>query len=201
MDRRFFLLSFVAGVGLSGCASEPPLSGPMAQIGFSNLPALWFKAVRIDVRSTYKMSLDPPHAEYRMPTSPERALRDWALRRLQAAGGEGDVSLGEFMIEDASVIKTRLKKSGGLKGLLTYEPTVRYVARAAARFTLKNPVSGARGSARAAARRSIEIRENATLAQREQAWLGLVEDLMADFNARMEKEIRTYLAPWLEPTG
>ncbi len=158
---------------------------------------LWFKAARIDVRSLYKMSLDPPHAEYRMPTSPERALRDWALRRLHAAGGEGDVARGEFVIEDASVLKTRLPKSTGLKGLLTYEPTVRYVARATARFTLKNPLTGSGGSVRASAKRSIEIRENATLAQREQAWLGLVESLMADFNAQMEKEIHRYLAAWL----
>jgi len=40
------------------------------------------------------------------------------------------------------------------------------------------------------------VRENATLAEREQAWVELVEKLMADFNAPMETQSQTYLDTW-----
>jgi len=199
-NRRRFLISIGSALGaalaLSACATDQPLPGPVAQVGFAHMPPIIFNVARVDVSSEYKSPMQAPNAEQRLPTPPERALFDWALARLQANPGPDVTALGAFVIEDASVIETTLAKSTGFKGLMTYEPAERYDASAIARFTIEDPQTGQRGSIRATAARSIEVRENATLAEREQAWVELVEKLMADFNAQMETQSQTYLDTW-----
>lgn len=197
INRRRFLLSIGAALALSACATDQPLPGRVAQVGFAHMPPITFNVARVDVSSDYKSPMQAPNAEQRLPTPPERALFDWALARLQANPGPEVTALATFVIEDASVIETQLAKSTGFKGLMTYEPAERYDATAVARFTIEDPNTGQRGSVRATAARSIEVHENATLAEREQAWVELVEKLMADFNAQMELQTQTYLSGWL----
>lgn len=200
INRRHFLIGFGATLGLAACASGEPLPGPMAQQGFAHLPPFRFRASRLDVRSAYRAPMQAPNAEHRMPTPPEKAMLDWANTRLQAVNPASTVT-GEFVIEDAAVIETKLQKSEGFKAMFTYEPSERYDARAAVTLTLRDSRDGSGGSVRANAARSIEISENATLAQREQAWTKLVENLMTDLNTQMEQQVNTYLANWMETPG
>jgi len=196
-NRRQFLLGMTSALALAACAKDQPIPGPVPQIGFAHLAPLQFRVQRVDVSSAYKSPLAAPNAEHRMPTPPERAMFDWALARLKAAGGADVPAVATFTVEDAKVIETKLQKSGGLKNMFTYQPSERYDARAAASLTIADPASGAGGSLRVIAQRSIEVPENATLAEREQAWLELVEKLMADFNGQMESQIAAHLGPWL----
>jgi len=124
-------------------------------------------------------------------------MLDWAKARLQAQGATASPATAMFVIEDASVIETKLDQTKGFKGLFITEPTERYEAKAAASLKLVNPATGSDGLVRASAMRSIEISENATLAEREQAWADLVEKLMADFNTQMEFQVRDHLASWV----
>lgn len=200
MNRRHFLISAVGALALGACATGEPIAGPVPQVGFAHLPPLVLNVARVDVASHYKSPMHAPNAEHRLPAPPERALFDWALARLKASGGGQGVAT--FVIEEAAVIETKLEKTPGFKGLMTYEPAERYDARAVASLTVVNPPSaqqqgGSRGEVRVTATRSIEVRENATLAEREQAWVELVEKLMADFNAQMETQIQTHLEFWV----
>lgn len=200
MKRNQFLTvaaaAFGAVLALSACATEQPIAGPVPQVGFSHLSPITFKVARVEVDSAYKSLMQAPNAEQRMPTQPERAMLDWALARLKAGGAAGP-AVAKFVVEDAAVIETKLTKTKGFKGLLTYEPAERYDARAAASLTVENAATGSSGVVQVTATRSIEVRENATLAEREQAWVELVENLMADFNTQMEIQIRTHLTDWI----
>lgn len=200
MNRRDFLktlpLSALSMSLLGACASDEPLPGPVAEAGFQHLSHLTLAVGRVDVSSHYKSPMSAPNAEQRMPTSPERAMFDWAQARLMAGGGHDNPAVATFVIEDGAVIETKLAKTEGLKGMFTHEPGERYDARAVARLTIEDPVRG-RGEVRVTALRTIEVHENATLAEREQKWLELVERLMADFDAKMEEEMRRYLGAWL----
>lgn len=200
MNRRNFLLSPAAAVValfLSACATAEPIAGPVPQVGFTHLAPITFKVARVDVVSNYKSPMQSPNAEHRLPAPPERALFDWALARLKAGGGADARAVATFTIEDAAVIETRLEKTKGFKGLFTYEPAERYDASVTASLTLDDPASGANAALRVSAKRSIEVRENATLAEREQAWVELVEKLMADFNAQMETQLQAHVTSWL----
>lgn len=201
-NRRHFLISatkvFAVGLGASlmlGCATPDPIAGPAVQVGFAHLPSMTFNVTRVDVGSTYNSPMQAPNAEHRMPAPPQRALFDWARTRLKASVTSQAVAT--FVVEDAAVIETKLQKTPGLKALFTYEAAERYDARVVASLSLNDPVSGASGSVQVRSDRSIEVRENATLAEREQAWVELVENIMADFNAQMDIQISTHLSAWL----
>jgi len=189
----------VLGLGLSGCVSDQAIGGPIAKVGFQHLPKIRLNVANVLVKSNYKGLMEPPYAEQRFPTPPERALFDWALTRLVAVGGKEYAAVAQFEIDEASVIETKLKKTEGFRAMLTYEPTARYDATAVARLNIKNAENGASGNIRVTAQRSIEVSENATLAQREEAWMVLVENLMADFNTQMELQINGYLSRWVDP--
>lgn len=207
MSRRRFLFApaMILGtmtlgtmtLGLSACATTDPIAGPVPQVGFAHLPPITFNVARVDVASSFKSSMITPNAEHRLPAPPERALFDWALARLKSSGGAENQTIATFVIEDASVLETKLEKTKGFTGLFTYEAAERYDARAVATMSIKDPVTGASGNIRVTATRSIEVGENATLAEREQAWVELVENLMADFNAQMEIQTQAHLSPWL----
>lgn len=201
INRRDFLKSVAltaAVAGLGACATDQPLPGPVPQVGFAHLDKLSLRVGRVEVSSAYKSPMTAPNAEQRMPTSPERAMLDWARARLAAGDGRDNPAVARFVIEDAAVIETKLSKTEGLKGMLTNEPTERYDARAVALLAIEDPIRGA-GEVRVTARRSIEVSENATLAAREQRWFELVEKLMADFDSQMEDQIGRHLGPWLMP--
>ena len=196
MKRRTFLCA-LAGLTLTACATDQSVPGPVAQLGFQHLPTIPLNVGRVTVTSEYKSPLKFPNVEHLFATSPEHALLDWAQTRLKASGGAGNTAQAHFIVEDARVLETTLKKTEGLKGMFTYEPTSRFDAHVVARLDISGGADQNTGQVRVTSLRSVELSENATLAEREQAWMTLVEDSMADFNAQMDKQIKAYLAQWL----
>ncbi|OEJ69223.1 hypothetical protein [Magnetovibrio blakemorei] len=198
---RAALLIVVGTCVLAACASEAPLAGPVPKIGFAHLGTIPLNVDRIGVSSTYQSPMKAPNAEQRFPTSPAQAMKIWAGSRLQAVGGAGSPATAQFVIEDASVIETKLEKTKGFKGMFTYEPTARYDAHAVAHLSVQEAPGGvsgiASGEIRVSATRSVEVRENATLGEREKAWFEMIEALMADFNSQMETQIHAHLQRWM----
>jgi len=202
--RNFVKLSLAAAltIPLGACANNPPVAGETAQLGFENLAPVRLNVATVVLRTAYQSPLSAPNAEHLFAVTPGAAMMNWARRRLRAGGGAGNPFTAEFVIEDAKVLETGLAKTTGLRGLLTYEPTARYDATAVARLTIKSADPGAsQGEVLVTVQRSIDVRENATLVEREDAWFGLTEALMADFNAQMETQIQKYLARWLDGPG
>ena len=200
IDRRQFF-GLAAAALLAACASDAPISGPVPEIGFQHLTPIRLTVSHIERLSEYQSPLKAPNAEHLFTTSPQRAMRNWSSRRLVPVGGPGSGAVAKFVIEDASVIETKLDTTKGLKGMLTYEPSERYDATATARLSIEDVNNGHSGEIRVTATRSVEVRENATLAEREKAWFDMTEALMRDFNTQMEQEIQGYLARWLETPG
>lgn len=200
ITRRHFLM-LGAALALAGCATDTPIAGPVPEVGFQHLSTIRLNVSTVQVHRAYKSPLKAPNAEHRFPTPPAQAMMNWAKVRLRGVGGPESGAIATLVIEDASVIETKLEKTKGIKGLFTYEPTERYDATATARLMISNGENGASGEVRATATRSAEVRENATLAEREQAWFDMTEALMSDFNAQMEKQINGYLGRWLETPG
>jgi len=195
-SRRSFLGSTLAVSGvvlLSGCATDE-VASPVPQLSFQHLTAIPLKVSSVKIEQHYKSPMKEPHAEQRFATPPTTAMRGWANARLKAVGGD---AVARFIIEDASVVETKLKKTKGLKGVFTYEPTERYDAKMAGRLSVRTS-EGLSGEVEAEVTRSVEVGENATLAERELAWFRMVEAMMADFDMEMEKQINGYLGRWVQ---
>ena len=177
---------------LAGCASEE-VAAPVPQLRFDYLKPIYFKVASVNIEQTYKSPMAAPNVEQRFPTSPADAMTGWAQARIKAAGTTG---VARFVIEDASVIETKLKKSKGLKGVFTNEPTSRYDGTMKGRLLISDPENGTDGEVQAMVTRSVEVREDATLSEREQTWFDMVEVMIKDFDKEMEKQINAHLSRW-----
>lgn len=179
-------------VALTACETPPPvLSFP--ELTYSHLGQMRLDVGAMDVVSEYRSPMAKPHVEHQFPVSPEKALRRWAADRLKPEGAEGTA---RFVIIDAPVTETVLKKDESFKGTFTTQQTERYEAVLEAALEIET----VRGRGRAAARvsRSITVPEDASLNDREQEWFKLVEAVMNDFNGEMDRQIRQHLVNWLK---
>lgn len=200
MKRRAFL-TLGGALLVAACATDTPIAGPVPQVGFQHLEPIRLMVADVKLSNGYQSPLKAPNAEHRFATSPAQAMLAWAKSRLQAVGDPQSEATARFVIEEASVIETKLKKSEGFTGMFTYEPTERYDATIRARLSIQGGLNGGGGEVLVSAQRSTEVSENATLAEREQAWFAMTEALMTDFNAQMETEVNGYLARWLHTPG
>ena len=179
-------------VALTACETPPPvLSFP--ELTYGHLGQIHLRVGAMDVVSEYRSPMAEPHVEHLFPVSPERALRQWAADRLKPEGAEG---VARFVITDARVTKTVLKKDETLTGKFTKQQTERYEAVMEAALEIQTGQGRGRGAARVS--RSVTVREDASLNDREQMWFDLIEDVMNDFNGEMDKQIRQHLVNWLK---
>ncbi|MDH5748455.1 MAG: hypothetical protein OEY85_04000 [Rhodospirillales bacterium] len=179
---------------LVACETKNPVQA-LPDITFSQFPRLTLNVGRIDVSSSYRPPLKAPNVEHLLPVSPEKATRSWARDRLEKSSVS--INHARFTIITAPVIESKLKQSSGLKGLFTKEQAERYTATVEANLEIFDDRGFRRGFASARAQRSRTIAEDASLNQREKMWFDLVEALMTDFNAEMEKNIRVHLVGWV----
>ena len=192
--RRAILMLGTAAI-VSGCATDTPIAGPIPELGFQHLPPMFLNVGRVQVKNEYIAPMKAPNAEHRFPTPPAQAMASWAKSRIQPVGGSANPAVATFVIEQASVEEVVLKKTEGFKGLFTYEPTERYDAHCIGRLEIVDE-GGAKGNVRVESMRSVEVSENATLAEREKAWFEMIEKLMGDFNTQMDEQIVTHLGAW-----
>jgi len=178
---------------LSACASTPDKQ-VYAEITFSHLPPLRLNVGEIRVVNAYKSPLKPPNVEHELPVKIDQSVRRWVADRLQAVGKSDAFAV--VTILDASVVEKSLKKTTGLSGFFTNDQSEEYVFRVEAELKVET-VNGAKGLATAVAIQRKTVPENMTLNERDQMYFEKTEALMRDFNAEMEKNIRTFLGAYL----
>ena len=176
---------------LAACETPPPeLTFP--ELTYAHLGQMRLQVGTVNVHSKYRSPMQAPNVEHLFPVSPERALRQWAADRLMAGGYEGEA---HFVIIDARVVETPLTKDTTFTGTFTKQQSERYEATVEA--VLELGAERGRANARARASRSMTVREDDSLNDREKKWFRLIEDLMSDFDREMERQIKTHLVNWL----
>lgn len=188
-----FFLALVMGLAVAACATTPPPT-KFPDLTYAHLPSINMAVSAVQVDSRYRSPMAPPHVEHLLPTSPSKALTQWAQDRLKGVGGNEVV---RFVILDASVTETPLPRDTSFKGHFTKEQSERYDASIEAVVEIVDRNGVVRANASARVKRSTTVREDASLNERDKVKFGLVEALMLDFNAEIEKNIRQYLVNWL----
>lgn len=180
-------------LALSACQSPPP-TPTFPEIGFAHEETLRLDVGSIETVEAYQPALEPPYVDHLFPQPPGRVAARWAKERLLAMGGPRHAVV---TIRDASVKEVELPRTGGIKGAFTTDQTQRYDARVVAEIEIFEPGGQRSAQTVAEATRSTTVAEDATLAEREQIWFQLTEQLMADFDAEMESQFRENLASYL----
>ena len=182
-------LAIVATAAVAACATEVPQQ-TLPKLTYGHLSPLVLNVGAVEVASEYAAPMAEPHVDHLVPTPPENALRQWATDRLKAGGGPG---IARFVIKDARVIETALARDQGVKGAFTKEPSERYDATIEAVVEIVDADGKTRGHAAARATRSRSVLEDVSLNERDRIRFELIEALMTDFDAEIERNIRTYL--------
>ncbi|HLJ64889.1 MAG TPA: hypothetical protein VKT70_12325 [Stellaceae bacterium] len=188
------LLVVVFGIALAGCPAAPRPTYP--EIRFTNEPKLMLGVASIEVSEEYKPSYRSPNVEHIFPVPPVKALENWAHDRLQAVGSTGRARL---VIRDASVVEVELrKKTEGVAGVFTNDPTERYDAAMEATIDILDDHGLSVRNASARMIRSQSVLEGITPNEREKIWYELTQQLAQDFDKQMELQMRSHLAPYLQ---
>jgi len=188
------LFAFVCAVLLSSCSSEPaPL--PPLQLDYSSLGKIYLNTqdVRI-INRAGATPQKPPYVGHRFQPLLADALIRWGQDRLQAAGTTGHATM---IIKEASVKETPLPKMGGIEGWFTREQESKYIGRIEVSLDAQTPVNNATGMASAHSTFAVTLPEDATEAEKNTAYRKLLDELMKDFNQRMESAIRQHMPHFL----
>jgi hypothetical protein len=179
-------------LGLAACETSVPEQN-LPELTFAHLKPIGLNVAVVEVVSNYKPPLKAPNVEHLFPTPPIKALRRWASDRLKAVGKSGSARL---VIHKASAVETLLKKKTGFKAAFTKQQSNRYDL--AVEATLEIYADGRqKGHALAHASRFSTLREDASINKRRRLWFDLTENLVKDFDAEMEKNIRQHLGGWI----
>ena len=181
-------------VAMAGCETPAPKAPRQAELTFGHLGALAFDAAALEVVNGYTAPVKAPNVEHLFPTPPARTLERWARDRLHPKGRKGKV---RFVVVTASVTETPLKITKGFTGAFKKEQSERYDAVLEASVEILDDRGYRKGFASARVSRSRTVPEGITLNERHKAWFDLTEDLMGDFNAEIEKNVRAYLGGYM----
>ncbi|MDD9877562.1 MAG: hypothetical protein OXR84_09005 [Magnetovibrio sp.] len=184
----------VAAFIVAGCET-PVETQRLPELTFSHLPVFQLDVAAVQIKHAYKAPLKAPHVEHLLPVAPAQALEQWAKDRIKAVGTSG---VAVLVIEDARATETQLAKDTSLKGKFTKQQSHRYDMRVRASLELSDRVGNKRASAGANASRSVTVREDVTLNEREKTWFTTVDQMMRDFNREMDSNVRRYMGRWIK---
>ncbi len=198
-SRRDFLKlagAAVPAAALAGCA-DAPMPPRFAPISYATYGRFTFEAERLEIAQEYQAPLAPPNVEHLFAQRPDDTLKRWANERL-AVTGRGE-RFARFVIIDARVTETQLPRETGVRATFTNEQAQRYDGRIEVGVELRQLRGNFRdGYATAAATRSRSVAENISLNDRERVWYEMVEQMMNDVNAELDRQIRQNMPRFLQ---
>jgi hypothetical protein len=195
-DVLKFAAAALPATALGACANAPP-PPQFPPLTFSALGRFSFEAERLEIAQDYRPPLAPPNVEHLFVQRPDDAMKRWANDRL-AVSGRGERFL-RFVIVDARVTETELPRGTGVRATFTNEQAQRYDGRLEAAVEVRQTRGNFRdGYAAATAARSRTVAENISLNDRERVWYEMVEQMMGDINAELDRQIRANMQPFLQ---
>jgi hypothetical protein len=186
---RLLPVFLVAG-SLGAC--ETPVASPgFPELTFTHLVPVSFKAGSVEIVDNYIAPLKSPNLDHEFPVIPEAALQRWTIDRINA--NDGTLRKVRMIIQEASALGIPLKTKDGIKGLFYKEQAFRIEATLEATLEVRNDRDFVSSTARAKVQRSRTVPEETSPAALDKIYFRLLEDLMRDFDQRMELEIRKHM--------
>ena len=198
MANRFIPIKVLFFFGIcffSLVSCQTKLLAPIyPELTFQHLKPLKLDVANLVITNAYKSPLKAPHVEHLLPVLPYKVLRQWADDRVHP-GGKNNIA--RFTIIEASVIEILLEKKTGVVGFFTKDQSERYDAVLEAKLEIIDDEGVQMGFASARVFRSVTVREDFSINEREQIWFSLIEQLLTDINIELENKITQHLSQWL----
>ncbi len=178
---------------VTGCAIVD-VSPRYQDISYEHFGQFDLDVAEIDIVNEYRPPLRSPNVEHLFPMSPGRAAVRWAKDRLRPVG---NVRKASFIVRHASVIETQLSLEEGVRGAITTEQAHRYEARLSIIIEIRSETRGKEAYVEAEAIRVRTLPENSTINERLGMFHAMTQELMADANVQLERNIRQYLTKFV----
>lgn len=184
----------VVALGLTSC-SPPPKEYDLSPPSFVDKSPIKLDVAEIRIRNEFNPPAGQGHTEHLFPTPPADAVRIWAKERLQAVGRD---KILEVVINDGSVIETKLKRKGGIEGDFTDEPSERYNATISVSLRL---YGGERAISEANAETKVgrmkEVTEKMSVFARRAAFAQMTRDLTKAMDDSLTTQINQYFSNFI----
>lgn len=178
---------------LTACAPSPRLPEPLGLAYLANKP-IRLNIARVEVEKKYQSSSTPPHVENDFPVPPVAMIQQWVQDRLLPVGKTG---YAVVTIEDASVVEVPLQGTKGFKGMFTVDQSEQYDAKMSVKIEIFDDSGQAQGFAYARAQGSRSVAENFTLGQRRKVWIVMMEKIMNNLDAELDRNVKSYLSQYI----
>ena len=181
-------------LAVAGCETPVPAE-KLPEITFRHLPTYDLRVADIQIVVDAGARDSTGTTAGTFPVTPENALVRWAEDRLRAAGGSP--ATARFSIHVAKATRTKLPVKEGLTALFRKQVDERYDTAVDASLEIIDQNGTQRAVARANASRFLTMRDDETVAGRRQKLFDMVEEMMGEFNQRMDENIGRYVASWV----
>lgn len=185
-------LALAAPIG--GCSSDVP-SSQHPKLTFAHLPPIPLNVARVDIVNAEMTAAGTgKRVDQQFPVHPNAALQQWAKDRLRPVGGNG---VARFIITQSRVDEVELPTTGGVRGALTTEPAQRYDGVMEVTLEMVGGAGSGPDAVATKVQRQHSVQEKVTLADREQQWFAMIDNMMQDFNRAFEGQIRNNLSQYV----
>ncbi|MHA1107709.1 MAG: hypothetical protein ACTSQV_01195 [Alphaproteobacteria bacterium] len=178
---------------VAACETAAPKPG-FPELTFAHLAPISLGVARIEVVQAYKAPGARPNVEHLFPVAPATVAERWARQRLKAVGGDGRV---RATVVNAAVIEVPLKRSTGLKGMITRDQSERYDGVIEMKLDIVARGGRERASVTVRTELSRSVSEDISLHDREKLWFEMTEEMANKLNVLLEREIRKNFKAYL----
>jgi len=197
MASHFRLIASLCLIVVLGAAAgcETTVTRPVFEdLSFAHQPPLAFNLASVEVVQAYRPPFRAPNVEHDFPTPPAIAVQRWVEDRVKAEGASGAFRV---TIRTASAVTTRLATNTDLEGLITTEQSERLDVKLDVLFVILEDGLPSGTFASVTVTRSRTLDEAINLNERDKIYFDITNELMNDFNATAEQNIRKYFARYL----
>jgi hypothetical protein len=172
---------------LTACASDEPVPAPKMAYSLPPKIGLDVQSINLVDRSGPQPANSPYATNNFQPTIAD-AVRQWASDRLQASGPSGQAIV---VLKDASLIEAPLVVDHGMDAWLTRQQASKYVAHVEVQIEANGRPGY--GLATAQASRFETLPENPTAAERQKAYIDVLNGLMRDLGQNLEGALQQHM--------
>ncbi len=196
VTRRFALAAVLVVAGTLGVATAAPQAFAGAQtLMFKNRAALQVDATAIEFVNDGIPPRDYPHVNHRSQLRFEDAAREWAGGRFQLTGNS--VNKLRITIKGSDLTEKLLPVKKGIKGWFTKDQSAEYEASLQVELAIIDPNGQVLSSASGASNNTMTVREDATEADKQQVWTGMIIAAFDLLDNQLEPQVRQVMAKYI----
>ena len=196
VTRRFALAAVLVMAGAVGTATVAPQVFAGAQtLLFKNKASLQVDATSVEFVNDGIPPRDYPHVNHRSQLRFEDAAREWAGGRFQITGNS--INKLRITIKSSDLTERLLPVKKGVKGWFTKDQSAEYEASLQVELAIIDANGQVLSSATGGSNNTMTVREDATEADKQQVWTGMIIAAFDLLDTQLEPQVRQMMAKYI----